>query len=200
MNIRPKNNLESAICNKDTEKLFIAIAEEEAMFRLAYAAGLDNNFSKEAIFSVLLVATPKKLLEAMDTAQFRHYHNPDERLQRLIAEAVAPLPKNPTTSESALVKAIVNSEEHEISRLILEEKAKFYGFAPELLLWLPTFSDDTIITFLKDGLSAKLKAIVLGILLKEVETPNLFQKLSYQEKVRLSNIMLQIMMKHDKEK
>ena len=38
MNIRPENNLESAICNKDTEKLFIAIAEEEAMFRLAYAA------------------------------------------------------------------------------------------------------------------------------------------------------------------
>lgn len=199
MNIRPENNLESAICEKDTEKLLIAVAEEEAMFRLAYAGGLDENFSEEVIFAVLLVATPKKLLESMNTAQFRHYHNPGERLQKLTAHALAPLPENPTTGESALIKAIVNSDDTEISRLILEEGVKFNGFAPELLLWLPTFSADTLITFLKDGLSAKLKAIVLGILLKEVEKPNLFQKFSYQERVRFANIMLQIMMKHDME-
>ena len=66
MNIRPENNLESAICEKDTEKLLIAVAEEEAMFRLAYAGGLDENFSEEVIFAVLLVATPKKLLESMN--------------------------------------------------------------------------------------------------------------------------------------
>ena len=58
---------------------------------------------------------------------------------------------------------------------------------------LPELSQETVLTLLRDGLSAKLKAIVLGIFLKETETPDLLESFSYAERLKYSNLMIKIM-------
>ena len=57
---------------------------------------------------------------------------------------------------------------------------------------LPELSNEAVLTLLRDGLSAKLKAIVLGIFLKETETPDLLVSFSYTERLKYSNLMIKI--------
>ena len=115
-----------------------------------------------------------------------------ERLRKLVDETLAPLPQDPTEAEKELIKAIVFHNNNEIIRLIKEEKAKFNGFAPDLLKMLPELSKEAVLTFLQDGLSAKLKAIVLRIFLNETEKPDFLKDFSYAERCRYANLMIQI--------
>ena len=116
-----------------------------------------------------------------------------ERLRKLVNETLAPLPQDPSDAEKKLIKAIVWRENKEIIRLIREENAKFQGFAPELLIMLPELSQEAVLTLLRDGLSAKLKAIVWRIFLNETGKPDMLKDLSYTELCKYANLMIKIL-------
>ena len=98
----------------------------------------------------------------------------------------------PEENEKKLVKAIAFQESNEVIRLIKQENARFSGFAPELLTMLPELSQEAVLTLLRDGLSAKLKVIVWGILLKEAESPERLNGLTYAEVIKYANLMMKI--------
>ena len=194
IDFKPKNALEQAIYDRNSEMIIYAIAENNMLTTLAPASNLGNEcFSDEVIFSVLLNAVTEKQLHTMTNGWFWGHLKVGERLRRLVAETLAPLPQDPSDAEKKLIKAIVWRENTEMIRLIREENAKFHGFAPELLLMLPELSKEAVLILLRDGLSAKLKAIVWRIFLNETEDPNLLKDFSYAERCKYSNLMIKIL-------
>ena len=193
IDFKPENMLEKAIHEGNPEMLMQAIAEETVLTRLVSASCLNAEcFTDEMIFSVIFLSIPKKLRETMSSGWFWGHLHAGERIKSLVKEALTPLPQDPSPEEKALIKAIVYKENEEIIRLIKNDGIKFQGFAPDLLLMLPGLSEEAALVFLKDGLSPKLKAIVLGILLKEAETPTLMKDFSYDLRVHYANLMLKI--------
>ena len=194
IDFKPQNALEQAIYDHNGEMVIYAIAENNMLTTLAPASNLGNEcFSDEAIFSVLLNAVTEKQLHTMTNGWFWGHLKAGERLRKLVDETLAPLPQDPSESEKKLIKAIVWRENKEIIRLIREEKAKFHGFAPELLIMLPELSKEAVLTLLRDGLSAKLKAIVWRIFLAETEEPDLLKDFSYAERCKYANLMIKIL-------
>ena len=190
----PQNALEQAIYDRNSEIIIYAIAENNMLTTLAPASNLGNEcFSDEVIFSVLLNAVTEKQLHTMTNGWFWGHLKAGERLRKLVDKTLAPLPQAPSESEKKLIKAIVWRENTEIIRLIREEKAKFHGFAPELLIMLLELSKEAVLTFLRDGLSAKLKAIVWRLFLNETEEPDLLKDFSYAERCRYANLMIKIL-------
>ena len=190
IDFKPQNALEQAIHDRNSEMVIYAIAENHMLTTLAPASNLGNEcFSDEVIFSVLLNAVTEKQLHTIADGNFYVA----ERLRKLVDEALAPLPQDPTAAEKQLIKAIVFHDNNEIIRLIREEKAQFHGFAPELLTMLPELSKEAVLAFLKDGLSAKLKAIVWRIFLAETEEPDLLKDFSYAERCKYVNLMIKIL-------
>ena len=190
IDFKPKNALEQAIYDHNGEMVIYAISENNMLTTLDLASNLGNEcFSDEVIFSVLLNAVTEKQLHTIADGNFYVA----ERLRKLVDEALAPLPQDPTAAEKQLIKAIVFHDNNEIIRLIREEKAQFHGFAPELLTMLPELSKEAVLAFLKDGLSAKLKAIVWRIFLAETEEPDLLKDFSYAERCKYVNLMIKIL-------
>ena len=103
------------------------------------------------------------------------------------------MPQEPSTLEKQLIKAIVYHDNGEIIRLIEKENAQFHGFALELLLMLPELSKAAVLTLLRDGLSARLKAMIWGIFLKETEVPELLESFSYSERLKYTNLLIKIL-------
>ena len=193
IDFKPQNALEQAIHDYNSEMVIYAIAENNMLTTLVPASNLGYEcFSDEVIFAVLLNAVTEKQLHSMTNGWFWGHLRADERLRKLVNETLAPLPQDPSDAEKKLIKAIVWRENNEIIRLILEENAKFYGFAPELLLMLTELSKNAVLTFLRDGLSAKLKAIVLRIFLNETEKPDMLKDFSYAERCKYANLMIKI--------
>lgn len=193
IDFKVQNALEQAIYDKDSRKIIYAVAEGNCLTTLAPASNLGYDcFSDEVIFSVLLISATQKQLETMQNGWFSGHLKVGERLRNLITESVTPFPQSPSEAEKKLIKAIVYQENSEIIRLITEEKARFNGFAFELLTMLPDLSKAAVLTLLRDGLSAKLKAIVWGIFLRETETPEILDSLSYAERLKYSNLMMKI--------
>lgn len=191
--LKPKITLEQAIDERNNKMLVYAIAEGNILTDIAHVSNLDYEcFTNEVILSVLLIAATQKQLEMMNSRYFCIHSKVGERLTALIKEAAEPLPQSPSISEKKLIKAVVFRDNAEIIRLIQEENAKFYGFAFELLLLLPELSKAAILTFLQEGLSEKLKAIIFGIFLKEAATPELLNDFSYKERIKYANLMMKI--------
>lgn len=194
----PQNALEEAIHEQDASKLMQAIAEEESLTRLISVSCLAPEcFTDEMIFSVIFLSIPLGLRKKMNSGWFYGHLHAGERIKSLVKEALSPLPDAPSPGEKALIKAILNLDNGEIIRLIREDGVKFQGFAPHLLVPLPNLSQTAALAFLRDGLSQKLKAIVLGILLKEVETPSLLKEYPVKERIRFANLMLHIVSGED---
>ena len=186
----PQNALEQAIYDHNSEMVIYTIAENNMLTALTSVSNLESEcFSDEVIFSVLFNAVTEKQLHTIADGSFYAA----ERLRKLVDEALAPLPQDPSAAEKQLIKAIVFHDNNEIIRLIREEKAQFNGFAPELLTMLPELSKEAVLTFLKDGLSAKLKAIVWRIFLNETEEPDLLKDFSYAERCKYANLMIKIL-------
>ena len=194
IDFKPQNALEQAIHDRNSEMVIYAIAENNMLTTLAPASNLGYEcFADEVIFSVLLNAVTAKQLQTMTNGWFWGHLRVSERLRKLVNETLAPLPQDPSEAEKKLIKAIVWRENTEMIRLIREENAKFHGFAPELLLMLPELSKEAVLILLRDGLSAKLKAIVWRIFLNESEDPNLLKDFSYAERCKYSNLMIKIL-------
>ena len=194
IDFKPQNALEQAIYDHNGEMVIYAIAENHMLTTLAPASNLGNEcFSDEVIFSVFLNAVTEKQLHTMTDGWFWGHLKAGERLRKLVDETLAPLPQDPSAAEKKLIQAIVWRENKEIIRLIREEKAKFHGFAPELLIMLPELSKEAVLTFLRDGLSAKLKAIVWRIFLNETGKPDIIKDLSYTELCKYANLMIKIL-------
>lgn len=191
IDFKPQNALEQAIHDYNSEMVIYAIAENYTLTTLAPASNLGYEcFSDEVIFAVLLNAVTEKQLHTMTNGWFWGHLRAGERLRKLVNETLAPLPQDPSDAEKKLIKAIVWRENNEIIRLIREENAKFHGFAQELLIMLPELSKEAALAFLKDGLSAKLKAIVWRIFLNETEEPDLLKDFSYAERCKYANMMM----------
>ena len=194
IDFKPQNALEQAIYDHNGEMVIYAIAENNMLTTLAPASNLGNEcFSDEVIFSVLLNAVTEKQLHIMTDGWFWGHLKAGERLRKLVDETLAPLPQDPSEAEKKLIKAIVWRENDEIIRLIRAEKSQFHGFAPELLMMLPELSKEAVLTFLRDGLSAKLKAIVWRIFLNETGKPDMLKDLSYTELCKYANLMIKIL-------
>ena len=194
----PKNAIEEAIHEYDSKKIIQAIAEGEHLDRLVAASWLGNEcFSDEVIFSVLFMAISIDKLKNMTSGWFWGYCHAGDRIRKAVTEALTPLKDTPSEDEKKLIKAIIYTENAEVIRLINKEGIKFQGFTPELLKTLPHLSKEAALAFLRDGLSPKLKAIVLGIMLKEIKNPDLLEDFSYSERLKYTNLMLQIMMNED---
>ena len=194
IDFKPQNALEQAIHDRNSEMVIYAIAENNMLTTLVPASNLGYEcFSDEIIFAVLLNAVTEKQLHTMTNGWFWGHLRAGERLRKLVNETLAPLPQDPSDAEKKLIKAIVFHDNNEIIRLIREEKAKFYGFAPELLTMLPELSKKAVLAFLKDGLSAKLKAIVWRIFLAETEEPDLLKDFSYAKRCKYANLMIKIL-------
>ena len=194
IDFKPQNALEQAIHDYNSEMVIYAIAENHMLTTLAPASNLGYEcFSDEVIFAVLLNAVTEKQLHTMTNGWFWGHLKVGERLRKLVNETLAPLPQDPSAAEKKLIQAIVWRENKEIIRLIREEKAKFHGFAPELLIMLPELSKEAVLTFLRDGLSAKLKAIVWRIFLNETGKPDMLKDLSYTELCKYANLMIKIL-------
>lgn len=58
---------------------------------------------------------------------------------------------------------------------------------------LPELSQEAVLTLLRDGLSAKLKAIVWRIFLNETGKPDMLKDLSYTELCKYANLMIKIL-------
>ena len=189
IDFKPKNALEQAIYDRNSEMIIYAIAENNMLTTLVPVSIMGNEcFSDEVIFSMLFNALTERQLHIL-----REYLNIGERLQKLLEDTLAPLPQDPSDAEKKLIKAIVWHENDEIIRLIREEKAQFHGFAPELLVMLPDLSKEAVLIFLRDGLSAKLKAIVWRIFLNETEEADLLKDLSYRDRCKYANLMVKIL-------
>ena len=195
----PENNLEKAIKNRDNNAIICAIADGSKLSRLVSVCHLGyENFSDEAIYSVLLLALSEEQLKSM-TSEY-YYHNTEktaaQRLKNIVNDALSPMKESPDDAEKALMKAIIFSENQEVIRLIKEENTVFYGFAVELLPAMADLSKEAKLTLLRDGISTKLKAVLLGIFLNEAEKPEIFNYMTYSERVKYANLMLRIML-HD---
>ena len=194
IDFKPQNALEQAIHDRNNSGVVYAIAEEEVLNTLAPAGFLgDECFSDEVVFSVLLISATQKQLEMMTNGWFWGHLKVGDRLRNLVKEALSPLRQDPSEGEKKLIKAIIYRDNEEIIRLIRDEKIKFYGFAPELLIMLPELSKAATLAFLQDGLSAKLKAIVFGIFLMESKKPDLLESFTYDERIKYTNLMIQIL-------
>ena len=194
IDFKPQNPLEQAIHDCNNEMVIYAIAENHMLTKLAPASNLGKEcFSDEVIFSVLLNAVTEKQLHTMTNGWFWGHLKVGERLRKLVDETLAPLPQDPSEAEKKLIKNIIWRDNDEIIRLIKEEKAQFHSFAPELLLMLPELSKEAVLAFLKDGLSAKLKAVVLRIFLNETGEADLLQDFSYTERCKYANLMIKIL-------
>lgn len=190
----PQNPLEQAIYDRNREMLIHAVAEGEVLTTLAPASNLgDECFPDEVIFAVLFIAATGKQVKTMTNGWFWGYLHAGERLRKLTEETLAPLPQEPSPLERALIKAIVYRENEEIIRLIEQENIKFHGFAVELLNLLPELSKAAILTLLRDGLSAKLKAIIFGIFLNETRKSERLPDLSYNDRIKYTNLMIRIL-------
>lgn len=190
----PQNALEQAIYDCNGEMIIYAIAENNMLTTLAPASNLGNDcFTDEIVFSILFNAVTEKQLQMMTNGWFWGHLKVKARLRELINETLTPLPQNPTDIEKKLIQAIVYRDSDKLIHLIKNEKAKFYGFAPELLIMLPELSPESTLIFLRDGLSPKLKAIVLRIFLKETHTPDLLANFSYGERCKYANLMIKIL-------
>ena len=193
----PENDLETAIVKGDIPKIVRAIAEGVSLKRLAAVKILGNRlFPDEIIFAVLMISTPgTKLRRAAETGWLYHQLLPESaaKLRAVVTEALAPVPQEPRPLEKQLIKAIVYRDNGEIIRLIEKENAQFHGFALELLLMLPELSKAAVLTLLRDGLSARLKAMIWGIFLKETEVPELLESLSYSERLKYTNLLMKIL-------
>ena len=194
IDFKPQNALEQAIYDHNSEMIIYAIAENNMLTTLAPASNLGNEcFSDEVIFAVLFNAVTEKQLYTMTNGWFWGHLKVGERLRKLVDEALAPLPPKPTLPEKKLIEAIVWHDNDEVIRLIKQENARFYGFTPELLTMLPELSREAILTFLQNGLSAKLKAIVLRIFLSETKSPDQLKDFSYAERCKYANLMIKIL-------
>lgn len=194
IDFKPQNALEQAIYDHNGEMVIYAIAENNMLTTLVPASNLGYEcFSDEVIFAVLLNAVTEKQLHTMTNGWFWGHLRAGERLRKLVNETLEPLPQDPSDAEKKLIKAIVWRENKEIIRLIREENAKFQGFAPELLIMLPELSQEAVLTLLRDGLSAKLKAIVWRIFLNETGKPDMLKDLSYTELCKYANLMIKIL-------
>ena len=190
-----KNKLEQAIQNYDIENIVYSIVEKESLTTLAPASILGNKrFSDEIIFTVLLLGITNDQLKMATNGWFWGHLKVGERLRSLIYQAVEPLPQEPTLNERKLIKAIIYHQDEEIIKLIKEEKTQFTGFAFELLLMLPELSKEAVLTILQDGISAKLKAIILGIFLERTNHNSKLENFTYDEKIMYANLMIKIIL------
>ena len=190
----PQNILEQALYDCNSKMVIYAIAENKRVTTLTPLSRLENEcFSDATVFSVLFNAVTEKQLHAIADEGNGECLKSCIRLRKLVDETLAPLPQKPSEAEKKLIEAIVYNKNNKIIRLIREEKAKFHGFSPELLTMLPELSPETVLTFLNDGLSAKLKAIVLRILLAEAASPELLKDFSYAERCKYANLMIKIL-------
>lgn len=115
IDFKPKNALEQAIYDRNSEMVIYAIAENNMLTTLAPASNLGNEcFSDEVIFSVLLNAVTEKQLHTMTDGWFQGHLKVGERLRKLVDETLAPLPQDPSAAEKKLIKAIVWRENKEI--------------------------------------------------------------------------------------
>ena len=193
INFKPQNLLEQAIYDKNSEMVIYAIAENNMLTTLAPASNLGCEcFSDEVIFSVLFNAVTEQQLHLMTNGWFWGHLKAGERLRKLVNEVLTPLPQEPSALEKLLIKAIIYRNNEEIIRLIEKENAKFYGFSLELLLMLPELSKEAILVLLRDGLSAKIKAIVLQIFLNETTEPDMLKDFSYAQRCKYANLMIKI--------
>ena len=181
------NMLEKAILMKNPRMVIQSVAEGEILTDPAVGKYLEDKcFSDEVVFTVLLSGTPEKFLKYLAESA-------GKRVKKLAVEALAPLPQDPSIGEKALIRAIVCGDSRRILELVDKEKVFFQGFAPELLLMFPELTPEAVLAVLKDGLSAKLKAIVFGLLLKETEHADLLKSFYYWERVKYTNILLHLL-------
>lgn len=198
IDFKPQNALEQAIHDYNSEMVIYAIAENNMLSTLVPASNLGYEcFSDEVIFAVLLNAVTEKQLHTMTNGWFWGHLRAGERLRKLVNETLAPLPQDPSDAEKKLIKAIVWRENNEIIRLIREENAKFYGFAPELLIMLPELSREAVLMLLQNGVTAKLKAMIFGIFLAETANADILKSFSYAARVMYANLMLSLMQGED---
>lgn len=191
---KPQNMFEKAIRDHNTDLLLQSITQGERVHRLVALSCLGSEcFTDALIFAVLYSAVSQKQLETMRSWWFWGYLHAGGRLRNLVEEALTALPQDPDEQEKKLVKAIVYRDNKEIIRLIQDEKVRFRGFAPELLLMLPELSKPAVLVFLRDGLSARLKGIVFRILLEECSKPDLLKSFSYEEHIKYINLMMRIL-------
>lgn len=189
----PENALEQAIYDRNIEQIVYAVVENNFLTKLAPASNLGAEcFSDEVIFTIMINSMTPKQLEMMTNGWFYGYLRAGERMRLLAQAALEPLPEQPSDGEKLLLKAIVFRDDAEIIRLIKEVKVVLRGFTPQLLLILPELSKEATLVFLRDGLSAKLKAIVLGLLMRETQKPDALKALSYSDLIRYSNLMIKI--------
>ncbi len=196
----PENNLEKAIKNNNPNAVIRAIADGEKLSRLVSVRHLGyEDFSDEAIYSVLLLVLSEEQLQSM-TSEY-YYHNTEktaaQRLKNIVNDALSPMKESPDDNEKALMKAIIFGENQEVIHLVKEKNVVFYGFTIELLPAIADLSKEAKLTLLRDGISTKLKAILLGIFMNEAETPKIFNYMTYSERVKYANLMLRIMLKDD---
>lgn len=194
----PENNLEKAVKEQNTDLLMIAIAEEEVLTRLISISCMGAEcFTDEMIFAMIFIATPPKMRQDLTDGWFYGHLHAGERIKNICREALAPLPNDSSPGEKALVKALIYNDNDEVIRLIEKDGIKFNCFAPDLLLTLKDLAPRAAAAFLEQGLSSKLKAIVLGILLQETASaePALLSTFSYSERMHFANLMLKIVFK-----
>ena len=195
IDFNPKNSLEQAIHDYNVENIIYSIVENNRLNTLAPAGFLgDKKFSNEVVFTVLLLGMTNEQLNKTNNGWFYGYLRVGERLKALIKQAIEPFPNTPTEGEKELIKAIIYHDNQDIIHLIKNKHVKFNGFAPELLLMLPELSKEATLTLLQDGISAKLKAVILAIFLNRTNHSNIIEKFSYEEKIMYTNLMIKIIL------
>ena len=195
IDFKPQTKLERAICDRDNSGIIYAIADDDCtLTALAPASALgDECFSDGAVFSVLLLAATPQQLQMMKSSWFRSQQKVSKRLCRLIDEALAPLPQEHSNAEQQLICAIRRNDNAGIIRLIEQENARFYSFAPEIATHLPQLAPAAALSLLRDGLSAKLQALIFALFIKETENPEHLANFTYQERIKYTNIMIKIL-------
>lgn len=191
----PQNELEQAIHDCNPEKVIQALADGEHLDRLISASWLGNDcFSDEVIFSVLYKGLTLEQVKTMTSGWFWGHLHAGKRVSEMTKNALKPLPVEPTDCEKKLIIAILSADDAEIIRLIRDEGIKFQGFTPELLKLLPVLSKSAALTFLRDGLTSKLKAVVFHVLLTEVTSPDILSDFPHRERLKYANLMMHIVM------
>lgn len=191
---KPRNTLEQAVADRNCRNMIYALAEGHRLTTLAPASHLEYDcFPDEIVMAVLLIGANAKQLKTMTNGWFWGHLKAGARLRRLVQDVLEPLPAELTPLEKELIHAIVFRDHEELIRLIREKNARFYGFSPELLIMLPELSKAAVLTLLRDGLSAKLKALVFRIFLKEAEQADLLESFSYNRRLQYANLMMKLL-------
>ena len=192
-NFVPANDLEKAIREKNSPRIMKAVMENNMLTSLPPASWLGSkDFSDEIIFSILYLATEKKLVEQMNSGFFHIHMGAGPRMKALVQDTLTPMPGTPDSGEKELCRAVLFHESEEIIRLIREEGVKLKGFLPELIENLPHLSKEAVLTFFRDGLCPKLKAIILYLLQKETMERKYLPDFTEEDCIKYTNLMLHL--------